>query len=122
MLTVIRLLSQTITPQVQADLTKIIDGIKVQQGADLFLHPVSLIDVPDYRDIIKRPMDLSKALGNLRAGKYPLAYLFVQDICLIFENCRTYNDPQSDIFSLANNLELLFFQKLDSVLQKIKPM
>ena len=61
--------------------------------------------IPDYPSIIKNPMDLSTLKKNLLKGKYSELDQFVADLCLIWENCRTYNMPESYISQLATKLE-----------------
>ena len=53
--------------------------------------------IPDYPNIIKNPMDLSTLKKNLLKGKYSELEQFVADLSLIWENCRTYNMPDSYI-------------------------
>lgn len=55
---------------------------------------VSEVDVPDYTDVIAKPMDYSTVLGKLQGGAYnaaggPLA--FAADMRLIFTNALAYN-------------------------------
>ena len=45
----------------------------------------------DYRDIISKPMDLSKISKKLRNGYYVIPNDIITDIRLIFSNARTYN-------------------------------
>ena len=40
--------------------------------------------MPDYYDIIKEPIDLSKIGQNLKNGKYTTKQLFEKDVFLIF--------------------------------------
>lgn len=68
--------------------------------------------VPDYREKIKRPMDLGTVKDNLRNDTYITenngVFHFDQEACandirLIFENCMDYNDPESDIHETARD-------------------
>ncbi|XP_075556278.1 ATP-dependent chromatin assembly factor large subunit isoform X1 [Dermacentor variabilis] len=56
---------------------------------------VSRRDVPDYYDVIRRPMDLGKIRGKLSGMEYRTTKEFVADIYLIFQNCSVYNRPGS---------------------------
>ena len=44
---------------------------------------------------------------------------FVGDVTRIFENCRLYNHPTTQVFKCAQNLESFFAQKLVLLREKI---
>ena len=46
------------------------------------------LELHDYYDVIKRPMDLSLAQKNLDNDMYNDKNEFIADIMLIFDNCR----------------------------------
>ena len=50
-------------------------------------------------------MDLAKVKKNLKAGQYKTVEECLDDIQLIWTNCKTYNADFSKIFKLANKLE-----------------
>lgn len=56
-----------------------------------FLHRVNRKEVPDYYDVIKRPMDLSTMMKKLRSFVYLDRNQFLADLELIYDNCYTYN-------------------------------
>jgi len=83
-----------------------------------FLDPVDpvALNVPDYYDIIKHPMDLTTLQTNLNSGKYAdNPDLFINDTRLIFSNCYTYNGINSQISEMAKALEKVF----DNMLKKM---
>ena len=51
---------------------------------------------PGYSKIIRRPMCLKQIEENIKAKKYKNPTLFVDDINLMFNNCRLYNGPESE--------------------------
>lgn len=65
---------------------------------------VSRRDVPDYYDVIRRPMDLGKIRGKLSSMEYRTTKEFVADIYLIFQNCSVYNRPGSPEHSAGVSL------------------
>jgi hypothetical protein len=88
--------------------------------SDPFLEPVDwrLYQLHDYPDIIKNPMDLGTVEGRLMDGKYKDINTFASDVRLVFENCMTYNRPDSDLYATAEKLLKQFdkkFQKLKQV-------
>ncbi|KAJ3189187.1 hypothetical protein HDU85_002812 [Gaertneriomyces sp. JEL0708] len=62
----------------------------------LVIPPKSLF--PDYDQVIKRPIALNAIKARLEAGKYKTVQLFRDEIELVFENAKTYNQPQSRIY------------------------
>ncbi len=59
----------------------------------------------DYPEIITNPMDLSTLKKNLKKGHYKKISEFIEDLFLIWENCKTYNLEESDIYNNAVSLE-----------------
>lgn len=62
-----------------------------------FLKPVSISEVPDYYDVIKRPMDFGKIKSKLNLGEYRTNEQVLKDIEQIFSNCDLYNVTASEI-------------------------
>jgi Bromodomain len=58
-----------------------------------FASPVTDEVAPGYSDVVKKPMDLSKILAQVRAGGYSNAASFAADVRLVFSNCLLYNPP-----------------------------
>ncbi|KDQ21863.1 hypothetical protein BOTBODRAFT_215473 [Botryobasidium botryosum FD-172 SS1] len=56
-----------------------------------FHEPVSREDVPDYFDVIRKPMDFSTMERKLENNMYATLDDFVEDAKLVFSNCRAYN-------------------------------
>ncbi|KAG8985721.1 histone acetyltransferase [Tulasnella sp. JGI-2019a] len=63
-----------------------------------FLRPVSKEDVPDYYDVIEKPMDFSTMEMKLDNNLYPSFNDFVDDAMLVFSNCKKYN-PESSVYA-----------------------
>ena len=80
-----------------------------------FLEPVDYIalNILDYPKIITHPMDLGTVKKNLLDHKYLNFKEFMEDINLIWNNCRTYNLPGSEIVKMANHCEKMFNKQLD---------
>ncbi len=80
-----------------------------------FLEPVDYValNILDYPKIITNPMDLGTVKKNLYAYTYPTMKEFLDDINLIWRNCRTYNQPGSDIVKMANHCEKKIKQLID---------
>lgn len=74
---------------------EILQSLVHDQNSWPFHCAVSRRDVPDYYDVIRRPMDLGKIRGKLSGMEYRTTKEFVADIYLIFQNCSVYNRPGS---------------------------
>lgn len=82
-----------------------------------FYKPVDAValEIPDYYEIIKKPMDLGTAKKKLDDGLYRSAAEFGADIRLIFTNCYRYNPPEYDVVKMARKTSEVFearFSKL----------
>ena len=65
-----------------------------------FRAPVDLITlgIPDYLDIIKKPMDMETIEKKLRKGEYSDPWEYIDDVWLMFENAWLYNRKTSRIY------------------------
>ena len=98
-------------------LEKVFEVIEKDPLAFDFLEPVDYIglNILDYPKIITHPMDLGTVKKNLLEHKYINFKEFLDDINLIWSNCRTYNLPGSDIVKMANHCEKIFNKNLDKI-------
>ncbi len=72
--------------------------------------------------LITRPIflsDLQKVEGRINDGHYVRLCEFVGDVARIFENCRLFNQPASQIAKCSEALENFFAQKLGLLREKI---
>ena len=97
-------------------LKDIFEKIEKDKNAFSFLEPVDYValNLPDYPKIIKHPMDLGTCKNNLLNGKYKIFQEFMDDLHLIWENCRTYNQQKSEIVKCGNACE----KKLRALIEK----
>ncbi len=70
-----------------------------------FLTPVNRDEVPDYYKVITSPMDLSTMEEKLERDCYTTPRELVDDLKLIFNNCRQYNDSTTVYHKCAVKLE-----------------
>lgn len=79
-----------------------------------FLKPVDPIslNVPDYFDVIKEPMDLSTVKERLESDFYESIDGFIYDMRLIWDNAMKYNRPDSSIYEMAQSLSNEFEEKV----------
>ncbi|XP_062975919.1 bromodomain adjacent to zinc finger domain protein 2A isoform X4 [Elgaria multicarinata webbii] len=83
-----------------ADLTFceiILMEMESHEAAWPFLEPVNPRLVPGYRKIIKNPMDFATMRARLLRGGYTSCEEFAADAALVFDNCRTFNEDESEV-------------------------
>ncbi|KAI9712944.1 MAG: histone acetyltransferase [Chrysothrix sp. TS-e1954] len=86
-------------------LRRFLFDIQSHKQAWPFLKPVDKDEVDDYYNVIKSPMDLSTVEERLESDSYHTAQDLVNDLRLIFSNCRQYNDAKSIYTKCAASLE-----------------
>ena len=101
---------------------KIFETLEEDPLAFDFLEPVDYValNILDYPKIITHPMDLGTVKKNLYNYAYPSMKEFLDDINLIWKNCRTYNQPGSDIVKMANHCEKIFNKQLEKLFKNYK--
>ena len=70
------------------------------------------IQVPDYYNIIKDPLDLRDVKERLDKEFYRTPAIFLADLKRICTNCRRYNPKDSIYFTCANDIEALITDRL----------
>jgi hypothetical protein len=68
--------------------------------------------MPDYYEVIRKPMDLADIEERLKNGFLITPEKFVQDVTLMFDNCRKYNDETTPYAKSANSLENFMWQQI----------
>ncbi|XP_066468148.1 bromodomain adjacent to zinc finger domain protein 2B isoform X4 [Tiliqua scincoides] len=89
----------------------ILSELETHEDAWPFLLPVNLKLVPGYKKVIKKPMDFSTIREKLTNGQYPNLEAFAVDIRLVFNNCETFNEDDSDIGRAGHNMRKHFEKK-----------
>jgi hypothetical protein len=75
--------------------------------SEAFKEPVNYkeLGLVDYPKIVKRPMNINKIMKNLHKSQYTTVRQCLDDIQLVWDNCKLYNVEDSDIYKLAVSLE-----------------
>jgi len=89
---------------------KILNHMWKQSGSRIFYSPVDphTLNVPDYHQIIKNPMDFGTIREKLKGMMYGSCEEFVKDMETVFGNCIAYNGETSKFGLLAKNLKAEF--------------
>jgi hypothetical protein len=78
-----------------------------------FKHPVDPVvdNVPNYFDVVKRPMDLNTIRTKMGSGAYQTAAEFEADVRRIFQNCYEYWTQDDPIWKTCQEFESYFDTK-----------
>lgn len=77
-----------------------------------FMKLVSRTQVPDYYDIIKKPIALSIIREKVNNCEYKTASEFVDDVKLMFSNCFEYNPSNTSEAQAGTRLQAFFHSEL----------
>ncbi|XP_053511120.1 bromodomain adjacent to zinc finger domain protein 2B isoform X9 [Artibeus jamaicensis] len=89
----------------------ILTEMETHEDAWPFLLPVNLKLVPGYKKVIKKPMDFSTIREKLSSGQYLNPESFALDVRLVFDNCETFNEDDSDIGRAGHSMRKYFEKK-----------
>ncbi|KAL2299242.1 hypothetical protein Nmel_013892 [Mimus melanotis] len=77
-----------------------------------FLKPVSEKQAPGYKDVVKRPMDLSSIKRRLSKGHIQSVMQFQCDLMLMFQNAVMYNNSDHHVFHVAVEMQREVLEQL----------
>lgn len=78
-----------------------------------FLSPVDTVElnIPNYNEIVKHPMDLGTIQSKLANNQYENGDEFEKDVRLVFINCYAFNPEGTDVNMMGHRLEAVFDKK-----------
>ncbi|KAL4229708.1 hypothetical protein ACF0H5_010096 [Mactra antiquata] len=82
------------------------------------VDPVAL-QIPDYYEIVRKPMDLSTIKRKLDTGQYKDPWEYVDDVWLMFDNAWVYNKKSSRVYKFCTKLSEVFEFGINSVMQSL---
>jgi len=96
---------------------QVLPNIRKHKHAWPFQKPVnpSELGLPDYFDVVKRPMDLSAIKKKLDRNEYSQGSEALADFELMFSNCYLYNKPTDDVTLMCQEVESFFKQLVKKV-------
>ncbi|KAK0753543.1 histone acetyltransferase GCN5-like protein [Schizothecium vesticola] len=97
------------------ELRRFLCQIQNHKQAWPFLKPVDPDEVPDYYKVITSPMDLTTVEERLERDSYSTPKELVDDLKLVFKNCRQYNDATTVYTKCAVKLEKYMFSLIKEV-------
>lgn len=86
-----------------------------------FRNPVDYIylGLTDYPGIIKKPMDLTSLINNIKENRYDKLEKSLDDLQLIWDNCKLYNMNYSKIHKIALILEKFCEKKIKEIFGEV---
>ncbi|XP_051834412.1 bromodomain-containing protein 8 isoform X5 [Antechinus flavipes] len=84
-----------------------------------FLKPVSDRQAPGYKDVVKRPMDLTSLKRSLSKGRIRSMAQFQRDLMLMFQNAVMYNDSDHHIYHMAIEMQKEVLEQIQ--MRKLRP-
>ncbi|XP_042204767.1 bromodomain-containing protein 1-like isoform X3 [Homarus americanus] len=85
-------------------LLQTIDLIQEKDQQMIFAEPVDLVEVHDYLDVVKHPMDLSTMRQKAQTHQYRDVDQFANDFELMIDNCLIYNAKETIFYRTAVKL------------------
>ncbi|KNE63234.1 hypothetical protein AMAG_08383 [Allomyces macrogynus ATCC 38327] len=89
---------------------KILDKLHNHVSSWPFLVPVDpvALQIPQYFDIIKYPMDFGTIKTKIKSRAYASMAQFVRDVQLVYDNCFTFNRPGEPVYVAGENSQRVF--------------
>jgi hypothetical protein len=99
----------------------ILNKLMTQKYSHIFNIPVDVekLNIPDYFDIIKQPMDLGTVKMKLDSGSYKNPLDFAADVRLTFNNAMTYNPRGHAVHDMAIHLNKMFESRWRTIKKKL---
>ena len=101
--------------------SEVLKGLQTHQHGWVFNTPVDPVELglPDYFQIIKKPMDLGTIQKKLDAGQYHSIEDFAADVHLTFDNAMLYNEDGSVVYDMAKELKTKFTADYSKMCSKL---
>ncbi|KAL6899642.1 hypothetical protein ACP4OV_006300 [Aristida adscensionis] len=99
----------------------ILKKLMTQKCSHIFNVPVDVVklQIPDYYDIVKHPMDLGTIKKKLDSGSYTSPSEFAADVRLTFNNAMIYNPRGHAVHDMAIQLNKMFESRWRTVEKKL---
>ncbi|KAF0929364.1 hypothetical protein E2562_021392 [Oryza meyeriana var. granulata] len=99
----------------------ILKKLMTQKYSHIFNTPVDVVklNIPDYFQIIKNPMDLGTVRNKLDSGSYTSPSDFAADVRLTFTNAMTYNPRGHVVHDMAIQLSKMFESRWRTIEKKL---
>jgi E1A/CREB-binding protein len=101
---------------------EVLKGLQSHQHAWVFNNPVDPVELglPDYFDVIKKPMDLGTVQKKIENGIYHSIDEFAGEVNMTFDNATTYNEDGSVVYNMAKELKSKFSLDLKKLYDQLE--
>ena len=109
--------SLPITKSQHKFLLKGVQNLRRNKNAAAFTAPVDIValKIPNYPDIVKKPMDLRTMEEKLKSGGYSAVDDYVADFNQIVENTVAFNGPEHPVTIAAHTLKESFDKQMSNL-------
>jgi E1A/CREB-binding protein len=106
--------SKHIEKMIKQTCPQLLKRVQEHNFAWIFSQPVDPVELnlPDYFDVVKNPMDLGTVKKKVETGCYSSVRQFVADVHLTFDNAITYNGDGSDVSKVAREMKTLLCREV----------
>ena len=107
--------------QLKIKCLEVLKILQLHQHGWVFNSPVDPVELglPDYFQVIKRPMDLGTIKKRLENGCYHSLEEFEADVNQTFDNAMHYNPEGSVVYNMANEMKSKFLIDYRKLIQEI---
>jgi hypothetical protein len=86
---------------------RMMNALSKNTKAWIFNEPVDpkKLQINDYNDIIKKPMDFGTIKENLKKHYYRSMRQFIEDVELVFRNCYMYNGETAQVSIMCKEVQ-----------------
>ena len=104
-----------------AKLLGLMELMEKEEDCQQFMTPVPWEEwgLLEYPKIVKKPMDMGSVKVNLSQTEYTSIEAVLDDINLIWQNCKLFNQQGSEIYLQAENMEKIFKREASKLKEDI---
>ena len=108
--------------KLKAKCSEVLKALMTHEHGWVFNNPVDPVELglPDYFDVIKKPMDLGTISRRIDTGLYHSIEDFVADVRLTFDNATRYNETGSVVYDFAVELKTKFVEEHKEMMQQLE--
>jgi len=108
-------------PKLKMKCLEVLKLLQSHQHGWVFNTPVDPVELglPDYFEVIKRPMDLGTIRKKLENGCYHSLEEFQGHCYLTFENAMLYNPEGSVVFNMAKEMNVKFKMEYENLIRQL---
>ena len=109
-------------PRLKAKCTEVLKVLQSHQHAWVFNTPVDPVELnlPDYFEVIKKPMDLGTIRKKLENGVYTRIHEFEEHVHLTFDNAMLYNPEGTVVYNMAKDMKEKFQADYKILLEQLE--